>query len=201
MKSNSNWFDRQEEASLEALEFLNGNGHACDVIETKLKALKNEELKYENLCSEAAKVAQEPLSDTASQSAEKSSSDTVMMSKFQHESDSEVDSVGNSIRSHGDAKIKKIEQDFFDNCNDINKFINSLPDNVIFDLGFRVYSRTYDVSKAKDCHCPLSKYGDKWRDLCCQSDDHKCNGKAFSPSSLIKHCEDLSQKCIYHLDV
>ena len=81
------------------------------------------------------------------------------------------------------------------------KFINCLSENVNFDLGYRIYSTRYDVpTDDTNCHCPISKYSRRWRDISILSTEYcyVCTDKTFFPSSLKQHSQLLAHKCVYH---
>ena len=76
-----------------------------------------------------------------------------------------------------------------------------LQKNILFDIGFRVYS-IHDY-QTKHCYCPLSISCNRWMKLYglhySINDVEFCNScTSMTPNSLTEHLKTKSKKCYYH---
>ena len=94
--------------------------------------------------------------------------DSVFVPCEEHEySDSDEESYLENTAPTVEQATKPPEQNELESrLNNLKLFVKALPENVIFDIGFCLFSTKFDVTKhSNNCHCPCSKYGAKWRKL------------------------------------
>ena len=82
-------------------------------------------------------------------------------------------------------------------------FVNELKNNPLFDMGFRVYSKSSrQMTLNKNCICPCSQKCSTWHkmfDLDFLENQSRCSStKTYEPYALYQHCESLSKTCVYH---
>ena len=86
----------------------------------------------------------------------------------------------------------------------LRNYAISLSNNVVFDYGFKVYSKDADTLywHSMICHCPLSSKGKPHRELnedfILNPDSMCANDKDMTPHDLIKHFQMYKDKCVFH---